>query len=204
MLQTQRLENARGFTLIELMIVMAIIGVIATIAIPSLTRLQLRSRAAEAKVNLAGIRTAEEAYLSEFGSYVALASAPQAMGVIGLGGFGNERMPWPPCPNPLGPGGPGHCIIGWRPDGSTYYNYAVSLSPAANSFSAAAESDIDADGAINYWGMERPNLLGVMTAPAANPGCPIGAVLNMTAAPPVAGTVNSIGPCGLGFGVSIF
>ncbi len=52
--------------------------------------------------------------------------------------------------------------------------------------------------------MERPNGLGVMTAPAANPGCPIGAVLNMAAAPPVAGMVNLVGPCGLGFGLSIF
>ena len=56
----------------------------------------------------------------------------------------------------------------------------------SNSFSAAAESDIDADGTINYWGMERPNTLGVMTAPAANPGCPIGAVLDLAADPPVA------------------
>ncbi len=63
--------------------------------------------------------------------------------------------------------------------------------------------DIDADGAINYWGMERPNTLGVMTAPAANPGCPIGAVLDLAADPPVAG-INLIGPCGLGFGLVVF
>ncbi len=151
MLQTRRRENARGFTLIELMIVMAIVGVLASIAIPILSRLQLRSRAAEGKVNLAAIRTVEEAYLAEFGRYVALAS----------------------------------------------------LGPAANSFSAAAESDIDADGTINYWGMERPNTLGVMTAPAANPGCPIGAVLDLAADPPVA-SVNLIGPCGLGFGLVVF
>jgi len=204
MLQTRRPENARGFTLIELMIAMAIIAVLASIAIPVLTRLQLRSRASEAKVNLAAIRTAEEAYMAEISQYRAIASTPQATGVIGLGGLGNERVPWPPCPIPLVPASPGHCIIGWRPDGSTYYNYAVSVSPAANSFSAAAESDIDADGAINYWGMERPNLLGLMMAPAANPGCPLGAVLNMAASPPVAGMLNTIGPCGLGFGVSIF
>lgn len=73
----------------------------------------------------------------------------------------------------------------------------------SNSFSAAAESDIDADGTINYWGMERPNTLGVMTAPAANPGCPIGAVLDLAADPPVAG-INLIGPCGLGFGLVVF
>ena len=96
---------------------MAIISVIASIAIPSLYRLQLRSRAGEAKVNLAAIRTAEEVYMAEVSRYVAFASTPQAMGVIGLGGFGNERMAWAPCPTPAGPGDPGHCILGWQPDG---------------------------------------------------------------------------------------
>ncbi len=204
MLQTRKLEDTQGFTLIELMIVIAIIGVIASIALPVLSRLQLRSRAAEGKVNLAAIQTAEEAYLAEFSRYVAIASTPQARGVIGFAGLGNEKAPWLPCPNPVGADAPGHCILGWQPDGPTYYNYAVSLSPPGNSFSAAAESDIDADGNINYWGIEKPDLRGVVTAPAANPGCPIGAVRNMTANPPAAGAVNLVGPCGLGFGLNIF
>ena len=204
MLQTRKLEDTKGFTLIELMIVMAIIGVIASIALPLLNRLQLRSRAAEGKVNLAAIYTAEEAYLAEFSRYVAIASTPQARGVIGFAGLGNEKAPWLPCPNPVGAGSPGHCILGWQPDGPTYYNYAVSLSAAANSFVAAAESDIDADGLINYWGLEKPNLRGVLTAPAANPGCPTGAVLDMGADPPAMGAVGVIGPCGLSFGLSIF
>ncbi len=187
MLRTQRPGNTKGFTLIELMIAVAIIGVIASIALPVLNRLQQRSRATEGKVNLAAIHTAEKAYMAEFSRYVAFASTPQATGVIGLGGLGNEKAPWLPCPNPVGAGAPGQCILGWQPDGPTYYNYAVSLSPPGNSFSAAAESDIDADGNINYWGIEKPDLRGVVTAPAANPGCPIGAVRNMTANPPVAG-----------------
>ncbi len=61
----------KGFTLIELMIVVAIIGILAAIAIPNFLRFQLKSKTSEGKVNLAAMRTAEESYLAEFGRYVA-------------------------------------------------------------------------------------------------------------------------------------
>ena len=54
-----------GFTLIEVMIVIAIIGVIASIAIDQFQRFQLKSKSAEGKINLAAIRTAEMSYYSE-------------------------------------------------------------------------------------------------------------------------------------------
>ncbi len=62
----------RGFTLIELMIVVAIVGILASIAIPNFMRYQAKSRQAEVKLNLGGIFIAETSYMGEssiFGSF---------------------------------------------------------------------------------------------------------------------------------------
>ncbi len=61
--------NKKGFTLIELMIVVAIIGILAAIAIPNFLSYQCKAKQAEAKVNLGNLRTAEEAYRAEQDTY---------------------------------------------------------------------------------------------------------------------------------------
>jgi len=50
-----------GFTLVELMVVVAIIGILTTLAIPQYQKFQARSRTSEAKVNLAGLHSAVSA-----------------------------------------------------------------------------------------------------------------------------------------------
>jgi type IV pilus assembly protein PilA len=64
------LRKKGGFTLIELMIVVAIIGILAAIAIPNFIRFQAKSKQSEAKTNLKAIFTAEKAYFGEKDKYV--------------------------------------------------------------------------------------------------------------------------------------
>ena len=65
----KEVKGQKGFTLIELMIVVAIIGILAAIAIPNFLRYQAKSRQSEAKTNLGAIFVAETAYLSENSRY---------------------------------------------------------------------------------------------------------------------------------------
>ena len=65
----QRMRKSEGFTLIELMIVVAIIGILAAIAIPNFMTYQCKSKQSEAKTNLGGIGTAEEGYFAEYDEY---------------------------------------------------------------------------------------------------------------------------------------
>jgi type IV pilus assembly protein PilA len=62
-------RKQHGFTLIELMIVVAIIGILAAIAIPNFLKFQCKSKQSEAKTNLSGIFTAEKAFFGEYNTY---------------------------------------------------------------------------------------------------------------------------------------
>ena len=61
----RRITRDQGFTLIELMIVVAIIGILAAIAIPNFMTYQAKARQSEAKVNLGGIFTTATSYFAE-------------------------------------------------------------------------------------------------------------------------------------------
>jgi len=67
-----RMKGNKGFTLIELMIVVAIIGILAAIAIPNFMTYQAKSRQSEAKVGLGGIFTTATSYFAENGTYSVL------------------------------------------------------------------------------------------------------------------------------------
>src|SRR5918911_1892976 len=72
----------KGFTLIELMIVVAIIGILAAIAIPNFIKFQARSKQSEAKANLKAVFTAQKAFFQEKDRFSSL---------IGEIGFSPER-----------------------------------------------------------------------------------------------------------------
>src|SRR5205807_10529063 len=65
----KRIKGDQGFTLIELMIVVAIIGILAAIAIPNFMTYQAKARQSEAKVNLGGIFTTATSFFAENNTY---------------------------------------------------------------------------------------------------------------------------------------
>jgi len=66
------LNKESGFSLLELLIVVAIILIIATIAIPSLMRSRQSANESSAVANMRNLNTAEVSYSSNFGTYGSL------------------------------------------------------------------------------------------------------------------------------------
>lgn len=69
------LKNAKGFTLIELMVVVAIVAILASVAIPSYTKYGFRARRADGREMVMRIAAAEERFYTNGNTYTASLSA---------------------------------------------------------------------------------------------------------------------------------
>lgn len=130
----------KGFTLIELMIVVAIIGILAAIAIPNFRNYQLKAKRGELPTNLKAIKTAEVAFQAENDTFQALTFSPRAGTAAALN---SSKTGW------IDNGG--FNTIGWQPSGNVYGAYNSSSGNILADITGLSRSDIDDDGTMaNY------------------------------------------------------
>lgn len=183
-------SRGRGFTLIELALVVAIIGTLSTVAIPLIARTQLKAKAAESRVNLNAIRNAEEAYFADAGAYVsALPVTPAAIGPV--------KVAWGLSPSDSH----GFNDLGFRPDGPVHFQYGVTTD-GDSAFTIEARSDLDGDGVYNTWGFVKPVMGTSLGVPGPLTTCPNTGVFDPETGAP--NRLDTIGPCDPASRVSVY
>lgn len=139
-------QASRGFTLTELLIVVAIIGILAAIAIPNFLRYQLRARRSEGATNVAAIRTAQVAH---FGVRSAFVSPSQPNPPAHP--FDGKRHAWDRKD-------PAWQMLGYEPEGDVYFQYhtEAGTGAAASAFLITGIADLDVDGSFACWTFAKP------------------------------------------------
>lgn len=142
----------KGFTIIELMIVVAIIAFLSMVAVPTFSKFLAKAKRAEAYMNLSSIYAAQKAYWAEHGTYSDVLS--------GDGGIG-----W----QPEGSINYSYGFPGAQGRNNFIGKLNTSLSGAGNAhadsqgFVAVAVGDIDGDGKPDVLTVDQNNNIVIVT-----------------------------------------
>jgi len=131
------MKKKEGFTITELMIAVVIIGVLATLAIPSFTSYIYKARVTEASTFLGQIKQRQESYRSEFGQYCAVNG--DDWGTYNPTSIpGTDPVVWTPTAE--------WQQLGASPDGPIRFQYATVAGAPGDS--APSNSNLDTN---DYW-----------------------------------------------------
>lgn len=162
------LSSEGGFTLIELMVVVAIIGVLSAIAVPNFKKYQAKAKQSEAKIQLAAVYSVEVGSMADYDSYATCLDvlgydvtprgyyrvgffAGQAAGVTARNSACTATTyTWAPSVTPLKAGGSVPATVGTA---TTIVNSAV-----GTAFIAGADGNISA-ALVDTWTIDQTKSL---------------------------------------------
>jgi type II secretory pathway pseudopilin PulG len=131
-----------GFSVIEAIVLIAIVGVFAAVAAPNAIRMQARSRTAEALTNLARLRDAQHAAYAEHGAFVRAGAAPAGVpGERARAWVGADALEF-------------REFLGFAPEGGVFFQYGAN--GAGDAFTLTAVGDLDGRGARAQFALVHP------------------------------------------------